>query len=935
LSDRPEFSSTELRIVLYLIKSGSALKPLKRRFITLLCFIMAISLYTSVFIFIDSHSYSMWQECNDIGPVAMRVQGDDLEEVRDQIASTRYVTAVGLVKTAYAYLRMDKDDVYQGSPYDILNPVFLVQGNAYSLVDDFANSFPNEFEIVEGRYPQNSSEIAIAFPDAAYWGLTLGKMMNYSHTLNGIKRTVFIVGIFKLASDDDIRYLVTNAKAIVTSDVLNPMHTDTLAYIDINRTIVSPMNPRASLDLLYDIEDSIKSISPSGTLYSGLYVDNYLAIGIQSYIENIDFEKTRQISKLQLLFLLSGILAFLAARFNITLREDEANYQKMRGASKRRIIWFYMSELWILSFAASLCSIFVGLLLSRVGWLSPGYLEFNSSVLFGNPVLVSVDTLIIVALSGLIMPIMGYVSHITKTRSKKQDIEHRRLARLVRSLKLIRWDITLYILVSIVVWILYIGGPSIDRNPAILLIASFVPIPLFLAVASLFNKGIVFLSRHLASIFKRAIGKIPSYAGMRNISHKISLAIPTILVLAIALSSFLTSNALTASLPSTHNVQTRYLIGGDLSFKLDNDASAEWNNFSQVIYNNENVLSIAFVSMGFLSLSNGAQGAKEFIAVNPEMYSKVGYAYTGEKLDNCGQTSFLEALEANPEGVVLTEDIASEYNLIPGDTLRVFSVAGESLTVEFNIVGITDEIPRPRIIGEPSSDSIVGAGKVWLNRNYIGGLIDLNATTENYLCVRTSDGCNTTEIGEEALAEYGAVILDSDQWSSLTAEMTAFQSGIEYSFDRAIDSLIAAGMILCVLVIFALFQIDRQNSSKEDRTILRTLGASRSLQLKIRLGEVLALILLSFLLVLFVSPINVACILHLGLQEYSTWTYTFPIAVFVSVNWINFIGASTLILILSVVFILALAINYHYSCIANDLGELETDLLINKNREAG
>jgi hypothetical protein len=920
-------------MILYPTIGSSTMKPMKRRVITLLCFIMAVSLYTSVFIFIDSYSYPMWQEYNEIGPVAMRVQGDGLEEAQDEIANTRYVTAVGLVKTAYATLRMDTYDEYSGSPYDLLNPIFLVQGNAYSLIGDFVNSFPNEFEIIEGRYPQNSSEIAVSFPDAAYWGISLGKMMNYSHTLNGIKRTVFVVGIFKLASDDDIRYLITNAKAIVTSDVLNPMHTDTLVYVDINRTIVSPINPRASLELLYEIEDSIASINPTGTPYFRFYVDNYLALGIQSYIDNIDFERTRQISKLQLLFLFSGVLVFLAARFNITLRENEANYQKMRGASKRRIIWLYISELWILSIAASICSVFVGLLLSRVGWLSTGYLEFSSSAL-GSPVLVSVDTLIIIGLSGLIIPIIGYASHITAARSKKRNVEHRRLARLVKSLKLIRWDMTLYVLVGILVLILYIGGQSIDRNPAILLIASFVPIPLFLAVASLFNKGIEVLSRHLSSVFKPVIGKISSYAGMRSISRNNNLAIPTILIIAIALSSFLTSNALAASLPSTHYAQTRYLIGGDLSFRLDNDASAEWSSFSQTIYDDENVLAIAFVSMGSLSLSNGAQGAKEFIAVNPEQYSKVGYAYTGEKLDNCSQTSLLEALEANPEGAVLTEDIASEYNLILGDTLRVFSVGGESLTIEFKIVGITDMIPRPRIIGEASSDSVMGINKIWLNRGYIGELIDLNATTETYLCVRTSDDCNTTEIGEKASAEYSTVILGSNQWSSITAELRAFQSGIEYSFDRAIDSLITIGMMLCVLVIFAIFQIDRQNAGKEDRTILRTLGASRSLLLKIKLAEVLALILLSYLLVLLVSPISIACILRLGLHEYSTWTYTFPIAVFININWTKFIGASILILVPSIVIILALAINYHDPSVANDLGELETDRLTKKNREA-
>jgi hypothetical protein len=887
---------------------------------------MAISLYTSAFVFIDSSSYPNWAQCTDVGPVAMRAQGEGLEQAYDDILNTSYVTEVGLVETANAFLRMDKNDVYIGSPDDPLNPIFLVVGNAYSLSDEFLRDFPNEFELVAGRYPKNSSEIAIAFEDALYWGIHIGREMNYTHTLNGIKRTVFVVGIFELSSEDPIRYVITDAIAIVTSDVLNPDGIDTLAYVNVDRSILSPVNPRASLELLNEIESKIASANPTGEPYSRFYVDNYLAHGIQSYIDNLNLERTRQVSRLQLLFPLSGIFAFLGARFNVMLREEIVDYQKMRGASRRRIVWSNMGELLALSAMASIIAIPASYLLSRVGWLSEGYLVFGTKAL-DYPTLISLDTLAIVCFSVLIIPAIGYAAHIMMKGTVKIDSEKRRLARLAKNLKLLQWDLTIYSLIGILILVLYLGNQSISQNQALLLIANFVPIPLFLAVASLLTKGTLRLSKPISRVFGPIIGKIPASTGMRDISYNDRLAVPTVLILALVLSSVLVSSTLATSLVYTHQAQTRYLIGGDLSFRLDNNEVALWNNFSRIISDDENVLSVALVSMGLLSLSEGASGVIEFVAIRPEQYSHVGYTYTGVRLDYSSQSSLLNALEDNPEGAILTEDIASDYSLIPGDTLRVFSLGDEFLTLEFNIAGITEAIPRPLIIGQPTSNSIIGTSKIWLNRNYIGELMDLNATAETYLCARATEGCNTTDIGEYASTEFGTVILGSNQWSSVTSELNTFQSSVEYSSDRSLDSMISVCMILGMFVTFAVFQANRQRIDKEDRTILRTLGASKILLLKIRLAESFALIFLSLFFIVLFGPIYISNDLRSALLEYSTWSYIFPVAIFAYIDWSSFLLVCTLTLIPSIALILILTAIDSDASIGHDLGDLQNDHL--------
>ena len=164
------------------------LSEFKRRVITLFCFLMAASMIVSVFIFIDSSSLEQWNEYNDIGPVAMRVQGDDLESVLQEIKNTEHVTTASIAKTAEAFIRMDKNALYEGSPTDPINPMFLLVGQAYSFNSDFIEAYPTEFELTAGRYPQNSSEIAIPQADAGYWGIPIGRMMNYSHFLNSEKR---------------------------------------------------------------------------------------------------------------------------------------------------------------------------------------------------------------------------------------------------------------------------------------------------------------------------------------------------------------------------------------------------------------------------------------------------------------------------------------------------------------------------------------------------------------------------------------------------------------------------------------------------------------------------------------------------------------------------------------------------------------------------
>jgi len=896
----------------------SRLSVLKRRTITLLCFLMATSMLVSVFIFIDSSSIDEWDEYNDIGPVAMRVQGDGLGSAIQEIKDTAHVKRANIAETAQAYLRMDKNVIYQGSPTDPLDPMFLLVGQAYSLDADFIESFPTEFEVTVGRYPQNSSEIAIPESDAIYWGIPIGRMMNYSHTLNSEKRSVFVVGFFKV-SEDPLRSVVTDAIAIVTSDVLNQDTVKTQVYIDINRDIITPVDPKGGLVYLREIESAIIDINPSASFYDRYYIDDYLAIKIQAYIDFVTIQRIRQLSRIQLLILIAGMFSFLGTRFNVIMREEELTNLKSRGASNVRLLRIVMSELWIMSFLSCGFGIILGLIMSKLALTTNGYLNFNFANIFDTPILLTYDTLAVLGIAGGILPIFGCVANRVVRTVAVRESEYGKLARLTKGIRLIRWDISIIILVSILFVSLYIGGPLFNNNPVLSLLAILSTIPLFIAIASIFTKILQLLVRPVSRIFKRIIGSIPAHLGIRGVTNNARIVIPVILIVTIAFSSSLTYDVIANSLPATQLTHSRYIIGGDLSFHLENDEYSQWSSFTQTVQNQQDVINTSLLSIGHLSLSDGPSGVIEYVAINPQEYSHVGYDSTGNILANSAQAPLLQDLATNPEGAILTSDIASEYNLIPGDTLRVFSFGDTSGTVEFNILGVTNFIPRPITSGEPSSDSVVGARKIWLNSQYVGTLVDLNEAVNAYLCVKTSDGANATAIGISVLTEFGTEILAFGRWSSSTADLDAYVSQENYSLDRSLDSMLNISMLCSVFVAFVTFQICQQYKGRGERALLKSMGVSKNQITRIKFAESFTLVVLSLILVIIFGSLNVANLLRVCFIEYSVWSYVFPISLFVSINWFNYLLNLGSIVIASIFLIMLLSWRSSIEDIAGNL----------------
>ncbi|MBN2228496.1 MAG: FtsX-like permease family protein [Candidatus Thorarchaeota archaeon] len=873
---------------------GHLSKSTKRRgFVTFICFLIIITVVSSTSIFIDSDSLSRWNYYNDIGPVAMKVEGDGLENFVDEISNISYVTQSCSVQTAQAYLRMDQNDVYYGSPTDPLEPMFLVTGRAYSINDDFLNAFPTEFALLQGRFPLNESEITIAYSDAAYWNIPIGRMMNYTHQLNSEKRTVFVVGYFEV-TNDALRAVITDAVAIVTSDVLNPNTIQTKVYIDVDRSIVFPSDPVVGLTTLRDIENRISSLSSDDLQYQGFFVDNYLANNIQLYLDELNAIRSRQLSRLNYIVIIGGLLAFLGVRFNAILLDQTLSDLEMRGASKLKIRFTILREIVTISVLAGVIGLFMGIMLSKVAYLSSSSKPFDIAVFMSGPLLISSNTIVFVLMISIILPLAGYAIDQLLRRPRASVQETGRIARIVKSFHLIQWDFAIIIIVTILMILLYIGGPLISDNQILSLIASYSQIPLFISVASLSSKIAQAATRVISRLSRPLVGRLSAAVGMRRVSKKKYIATPVVLIITIVFSLVFVNNSLVLSLPNTHLAHSRYLIGGDICFKLEEVESERWVNFTESALQTYGTQSVSLVSISTLSLSEGASGVVEFVAINPEEYSHVGYNYAGVTLDQSDQQQLLNELEINPEGAVLTSDIALEYNLNLGDTMRVFSFGEDSGTVEFSVIGITNAITRPIIAGSPQGSETIGTRKIWLNRNYIQTLVNLNETIETYLCIRTINGVNSTEIVEGILDTSGLTFSSSD-WSSVTHELDAYTSRQDYIRDRAIDTMLTFGSVFSIFVGIVIYRIACTVRWKEEDAILSVLGASNKQTLQISIAEILALFLFGLGIFILIGPLTLANMLRMEYIEYSVWNYEFPVSIVFSMNWIYFI-----IIILSV-----------------------------------
>ncbi|MFX0107491.1 MAG: FtsX-like permease family protein, partial [Candidatus Hodarchaeota archaeon] len=656
-----------------------------------------------------------------------------------------------------------------------------------------------------------------------------------------------------------------------------------------DREILDPFDPAASFRLLKEIESNLISLFPGypdDVAYSGFHVTNVLAVGVDSYMEWLASQKVNQLMRSQTAILLAALLLLLSVRYNYQERKQEIDFLQARGASSRWINQRVIGELLGISLVASSVSLALGSVFSQASNASSGFFQIDWQRAFASPLLISLNTLFTTFILGIVIPIIGFSLHkLSMRKGTPEEVSIGRMAKLSRGLRLIRWDLTVLALSALILVTLRLGDVTLRTDPAVSGILVLLPLALFLGFASLTIKFIDKASLLFSSFLNRITGKTNAIVGGRKISRSSHMAGPVILIFVLSICISLSGAIVADSIPQTHLTHSRYAVGADVTFRLSNDRTEYWSSFAENATSHRFAESGTLVSVGRMYLSEGKQGGVDFIAINALEYAEVGYNLIGSLLNESALHPLLQDMSTNLAGVIISSDIAGEYGLSEGDSLRAFDISGEEESAEFIVLGTTLAVPAPMIPSETKVTTAIGQGRVLVNRDFISSKANLNQTTMNYFCIHGVPGENHTVLAEEVLAQGGRVVLNLDQWESVNHVLDGLYLNPTYDIERGIDTLLTLLAIPTTLSAFVIYEVSTLQSDRKESAILKSLGAESSHLFGIRLSEVLVISLIGLFIVGFYAPLYIANSLEASIAQHRIWGFSFPIHLFTVLSW--------------------------------------------------
>ena len=326
-----------------------AFQSLRRKAVTLLCFLLAASMAIGITVYVDSYSVHEWQKNIDVGEVAITVEGWNIDQYVEGIRDVRGVTKAAGLRNGYGDLMiMDNESI-----------IFDVWGRILTPDEEFFDTFPNYLQLQFGRYPVNEYEIAVINSLHTYNGINI----NDTLTLNQFDdiRNMTVVGFYSHANEGDSPYYwSSNSVAITVESVVSDFDEQTEVLVDVRRSSLTPFNPIASLQYLNGIDEAIRRLDPSyqpGITWPDFNVQNRLSSGIYAYIAWVQMLRISQMIRASSVIFLLILVTFLAIRHNVNDRRYEENMLMSRGAAKGDLEKSTTREVFILSILS--CFVFV------------------------------------------------------------------------------------------------------------------------------------------------------------------------------------------------------------------------------------------------------------------------------------------------------------------------------------------------------------------------------------------------------------------------------------------------------------------------------------------------------------------------------------------------------------------------------------------------
>jgi hypothetical protein len=872
-----------------------AFQSIRRKTITLICFLLAASMAIGITVYVDSYSVHEWDKNLDIGDIAINLSGQNLEQYLEDVKDISGVTRAAALRSGYGSLIMGENE----------SITLDVEGSVLTPDEELLTTFPNFLTIDSGRFPENSSEIAIINSLHIYNNLEIGDELTLN-PYNG-PRAVTIVGFYSHEGEASSPYYWRfSSIAVGVPAVVDDYDESIEILVDVNRAPLTPFNPVAGLQYLTQIDESIRRLDPlysPGSNNARVYVRNRLSTAISEYISWVQMLRIVQVLRASSIIFLLILVTFLAIRHNVNERRYEENMLMSRGASRGDLEKITTREVFILSILSCFIGIPLGLLLSRVAISATGFFTFNPVLAITEPILISLDSLLISVMVTIALPMItlgGY--RLVYSTKRVVDEDRGRLAKVSKGLGIIRWDLLIVGISGFFLFAMISGGSQTLSNPIFAIIIPFIPLPLFLGIASLSMKALRLGAVRLSKIMRRIVGVIPASIGIRKIGTGASSAGAASMILVLAICLSWNSAIIAASIPDTAVNQSRLSVGADLSFALDNEEYDKWDEFASNVTSNQLVETGTFVSQTYLYLSTGYEGITKFLAVTPREYIDVGYDYLGNPLNESDLTSLFESLENSPDGAIMTSDIAESYDFEIGDIVRASTLGDEIEIMSFRVLGITDALPdvpeRDNLGGfydeyyspfvSYYNTEMVGSHRILVNREYLGSLIVLQNETDTYYSVRTTPNANASVIVDDISSVGGEIAICNGVWEAVSQNVQTYLNNSEYKMERALDTMFTVLTVGTIIGGFTIYATEGISARKREIALLRSLGASTRTIIMALGTEMLVLMLFSILLLAVYAPLFLGTSIYMAGTSTTGSFDTYPITIFPIIPWVTF-----------------------------------------------
>ena len=880
----------------------------RRRIVTVFCFLMVSSIMMSILVFIDSYSLIKWEEDVDVGPCAMVVNGGNIPRKINDLMDLDGVTKAAVLSGALFNVE---------SYFKLLNWNEGLDGVLYN--ERFEDSFPSIYSLIDGRFPENDNEVAMSVVGASLMKVHVGSSLNYSQDFTVVKIPATVVGIYEFGEKERPNSWIYTAGDIMVHEGSASQYKFNLVYIDIDRSRISAHDPAASMRYLLGIEEEIHRLDPvyvhMGT--SSYTVFNGIALGIEDYDSYLGNLRVSQLVRSAGVMLLGFLVVYMAVMHVVNEKDFESNILVARGASKRQTRLIIGREILVSTLIALPLGIILGIITSRIGFAAVGFFVFDWNRIFSEPLLITVDAVIFSTVAGFLSPLLVFfASGGTKRERQTSRLVLGRLGRVTKVLGFLGADALVLSFSILFLLTLNLGGDLVRMNPVFSIVLALLPYVIFFSLTKISLSGFRKVNNRVSHVFSRMSGKIPSSVGVRRLGKETSSSIILVLVLVLAMSLGWNYAIADTTLPFTKENQTKFAIGGDVAFHLDPHESDLWNTLIETIEVQAPTSQGSLLMEFPLSLSSGSEGLYDFVSIDPHEYINVGYDSLGDPLNASKLSAFLLQLQMDESGAIVTSDIAQSYGLTQGGLLRAFWYNQTTLeSLEFQIIGIVDAIPDTLTFTTNNVPSPilnwkhdVGAGRIWINNDYIEGLRDSFEEVSYVYCVRLTESTDATHLIENILTQDCSQAILNNEWASVTVEVEKYTGQESYILDRAADSLFTLLSVAVMFGAFSLYSIEGLRSRRREIALLRSLGAGQSTILLTQVAEMSVLYLTSIFLLLVFAPILTTNNLLSTMIVYDAGIFVFPTPFTLVLPWLMLSGILDFFIICVAVFIVIVSI---------------------------